>query len=90
MEVALFAFMGFLGALAYRLAWSRSFEELRGYESLRHLALGPLVGLVYYHLHTDYGFPDKVMTFVAGWAGADFLEAFISRVRRPVPGGGEG
>lgn len=76
-----FTFMGFLGALLYRLAWSKNIREFCSYESIKHLVVGIIVGLIYGHLHREYSFPNSIMALVAGWMGVDFLEMLIDKVK---------
>ncbi|MEM1710633.1 MAG: hypothetical protein QW820_07060 [Sulfolobales archaeon] len=78
---AYFTFLGFLGALAYVLFWSKSLEELKSFESIRHLAVGAIVGYLYSILHSEHGFPDSVMAFVAGWMGVDFISSLVERLK---------
>lgn len=84
MEYSLIVFVLYsvMGALAYRLAWSKSWDELVSYDTTRHLVIGAIIGVVYHTLYLDKGFPDSVMSFVAGWMGVDFLEAIVERLGR--------
>jgi len=77
-----FVFMGFLGAFLYVLVWSKSAKDLCNYESLRTLIVGTIVGYLYGLLHFNYGFPDLIMSSVAGYFSVDFLEAIMERFRR--------
>jgi len=79
-----FVFMGFLGAFLYVLVWSKSAKDLASYESLRTLVVGSIVGYLYGLLHFNYGFPDLVMTSVAGYFGVDFVEAIMERFRKMI------
>ena len=76
-----FILMGFLGATTYVLCWAKSPKDLTSFESLRHLALGPLIGYIYSILHSNYSYPDLIMSFVAGWFGVDFIESLIVRFK---------
>jgi len=73
-----FAFMGFLGGIAYILVW----KILDKYEIARHTILGAIVGYVYHFMHAEHGYPNLVMAFVSGYFGVDFIEALIERLRK--------
>jgi len=77
----MFAFHGFIGALLGVLVKAKSFQEIKTWGTVRWLLIGILVGYVYCTLHSDYNFPDRVMTIVAGYFGADFVEAIFSRFK---------
>jgi len=72
-----FAFMGFLGGIAYILVW----KIVDKYEIARHTILGAIVGYVYHFLHTEYTYPNLIMAFVSGYFSVDFIEGLIARVR---------
>jgi len=72
-----FAFMGFLGGVAYVLVW----KIVEKFEIVRHLGLGAIVGYVYHFLHFEHGYPDLIMAFVSGYFSVDFIEGLIARVR---------
>jgi len=67
-----FAFMGFLGGVAYVSLW----RIKKPYEIGRYIILGTIVGFLYFFLHTEYRFPNSIMAFVSGFAS----EAFLHRV----------
>lgn len=62
--------------------WSRSFEELKRFESVRHVVVGVVVGYIYSILHSDYNFPNAIMSVVAGYFGVDFVQGLFERLRR--------
>lgn len=80
-ETLHFMLMGLIGALLYVLFWAKSWQDLKRFESVRHILCGILVGYVYSLLHSNYGFPDLVMGMVAGWMGVDFIQALIERFK---------
>jgi len=80
-----FTVLGFLGACAYVVMWSKDFEGLKTYASFRHMIVGAIVGYIYSILHSDYGFPDFIMCFVAGYMGPDFIEAIIEKMKPKPP-----
>jgi len=77
-----FSLLGFLGAVLHVLVEARKLEDLRSFAAARHMAIGAIVGFIYYILYTDYSFPDTLMALVAGYAGADFIEVLIERYAR--------
>ena len=77
-----FAAMGFLGGLAYVLLWATEWKDLKTLESFRHIVIGAIVGYVYTHLHSDWGYPNAVMCFVAGYFGVDFIQGLVEKVRK--------
>jgi len=79
-----FILLGILGACAYIIMWAKGFEDLKTYASFRHVVVGVIIGYVYSILHSDYGFPDFVMCFVAGYMGPDFIEALVEKMK-PKP-----
>ena len=72
-SVLTFAFMGFLGGLAYVMLW----RIKEGYEIARYLILGGIVGFVYFFLYTEHNFPNYIMAFVSGFASEPFLDKII-------------
>jgi hypothetical protein len=81
LEALHFIGMGLLGAVIYVLCWSKSWGELRSFESVRHLVLGPVIGYLYSVLHANYSFPDLIMAAVAGYFGVDFIQSLFERLR---------
>lgn len=81
MEQLYFAFMGLLGAVLYIFIWSRSFEELKSFQSVKHLVVGVIVGYLYSVLHSDYNFPNAIMSVVAGYFGVDFIQGLFERLK---------
>jgi len=79
-----FIILGILGALAYVILWSKGFQELLSYTSVRHVVVGAIVGYVYTVLYSDYNFPNQIMCFVAGYMGPDFIEGLLERFK-PKP-----
>jgi len=77
-----FVVLGFLGGCANVLLWAQSYADLKAFKSARQIAIGAIVGFVYSFLHTNYGFPDFVMSFVAGYMGTDFLQGLIERFKK--------
>jgi uncharacterized membrane protein YeaQ/YmgE (transglycosylase-associated protein family) len=69
--------MGTLGSILYIFMWAKTSCDVKSFEAIRHIIVGTIIGFVYYYLHTDYNFPNGIMTLVAGYMGPDFVEALI-------------
>jgi len=82
-----FVVLGFLGACAYIIMWAKSFGDIKSYGSFRHVVVGAVIGYVYSILYSDYGFPNQVMCFVAGYMGPDFIESIVERMKPKTPEG---
>jgi hypothetical protein len=80
-EALLSVALGVLGALTYIIVWAERREDLSLEEVIRTLALGAIAGLIYFILHTDYGFPDRLMTIVSGYFARDFIPAVLTKAR---------
>jgi len=76
----MYVVMGVLGSILYILMWSKNLCDVKSFEALRHILIGGIVGFVYYYLHTDYNFPNGIMSLVAGYMGPDFVEALVERL----------
>jgi len=83
-EIAAGAVVGAIGALAARLIWAKSASDINGFGCVRQLALGAIAGGLYCALRASYGLPDGIMTFVAGYAGSDFIEAITERFQKQL------
>lgn len=73
--------LGILGAITYILVKAEKKDDFTLREILRTLALGAIAGLVYFMLRSEYGFPDRVMTFVAGYFARDFIPALLTKAK---------
>lgn len=80
-DIILYILLGGLGGLAYSLSWSKKFNDFITFESIRHVALGFIIGFLYFFLHSEWNFPNSVMSFVSGWCGVDFLQSIIERIK---------
>jgi len=74
--------LGLLGGSANVLLWAQGWSDLKAFKSARQIIIGAIVGYVYSFLHSDYGFPNYVMSFVAGYMGTDFLQGIIERFKK--------
>jgi len=76
-----FVFSGFLGGLASALVKSKNFMEFKSFKMVRIFILGAIVGYLYYHLYSEYNFPNAVMSFCAGYSCIDFIESITMRLK---------
>lgn len=68
-----------LGSFTNVLMWIKSWQELTDFEATKTIALGFVVGILYYLLRVEHGFPDSIMSFVVGYASNDFLSWIIEK-----------
>jgi len=74
--------LGTLGGVTHVIMWSESVADLKKFSSFKRIVIGGIVGFLYTFLHSDYGFPNFVMTFVAGYMGTDFLLSVIEKFKK--------
>ena len=79
-----FVLMGMLGGILYVLIWAKSIDDIVSFDSLRHIAISAIAGVIYMILHTEYGFQDSIMTIVAGYFGDDFIQALLERFMEKI------
>lgn len=77
-----FVMMGLLGGLAHALVEAKKWSDLKKFRFWKRIALGAVIGLVYNFLYSDWDFPNSVMSFVSGYAGASFIESLTTRLRQ--------
>jgi flagellar biosynthesis protein FliR len=76
MELMLgFIILGALGGVLRVLIHTESLSEALMYSNAKWVLVGAITGLAYYFLYSDYNFPNQFMAIVAGYSGADFIEA---------------
>jgi len=81
--VLYYVLVALLGGIAFVFFESKSWEDLRKYKNARHLVLSAIAGFVWYLFHSEWGFPNAVVAFLAGWFGPTFIESMMRRVRPP-------
>jgi hypothetical protein len=74
--------MSLLGAVLYVLVWAKSWQDLKTFESIRHLIISIPIGYIYSILVSNYSFPDLIMCMIAGYTGVDFIQALIERFKQ--------
>jgi hypothetical protein len=85
-EVLYFASFGTFGALLYVITQAKSWDDIKKFESVKHIILGPLIGFFYQCLYSEYNFPNTVMAIVAGYAGTQFvtwiMDVLVERLKK--------
>jgi flagellar biosynthesis protein FliR len=80
MELMLgFIILGALGGVLRVLIHTESLSEALMYSNAKWVLVGAITGLAYHYLYTDYNFPNHLMALIAGYSGADFIEAGSKR-----------
>lgn len=74
--------MGLLGGSTDVIINASGWDDLKTFSAFRRTVIGAVVGFIYMFLHTDYGFPNFVMTFVAGYAGTDFIQGLAEKLKK--------
>lgn len=82
MVILNFVVMGFCGGLAYAFLKAERWSDFKIYKTWRHPLIGLIVGYLYFFLFTDWGFPDMIMCFIAGYTGPSFLQGIVEKIRR--------
>ena len=77
-----FMVLGALGGVLHMLVHTSNLKEALQYNNSKWIIIGAISGLAYYFLYTDYNFPNGFMALVAGYSGADFIEAGSRRFSR--------
>jgi flagellar biosynthesis protein FliR len=74
-----FVILGALGGVLRVLLHTDSLKEALMYGNLKWVLVGAITGLAYYYLYSDYNFPNHLMALIAGYSGANFIEAGSKR-----------
>jgi len=81
-EILLFIFVGALGGLTYVFMVAEGWRNFMEFSSHKRIILGGIVGFIYFYLHSDWGYPNAVMTFVSGYVGPSFVDNLISKYEK--------
>ncbi len=73
--------MSVLGAVANVLLWAKSWRDLTGFEAAKCILLGAIVGILYYVLRVEHGFPDSAVSFAVGYSAKDMIEALVEKLK---------
>ena len=79
---ALFIVNALIGAVGFIYFYSITDKR----QIIRHLILAVIAGYVYFLLHTDYNFPNAVMTIIVGWFAPDFIQGIMEKYRKVKEG----
>ena len=78
--LTLFTVNGLIGGLLHLIVSTKKLEDLKQYQNWKVLIIGAIIGYMYYFLHSDYNFPNGVMSIVAGYMGQDFIVKIIEKL----------
>ena len=81
-EILLFLFAGALGGLTYVFMIAEGWGIFKEFSSQKRIILGGIVGFMYFYLHSDWGYPNAVMTIVSGYAGPTFIDQFMEKRKK--------
>lgn len=81
-EILLFILVGILGGLTYVFMVADSWDNFREFNSQKRMILGGIIGFIYFYLHSDWGYPNAVMTWVSGYMGPTFVDQFIEKRKK--------
>lgn len=81
-EIILFILVGALGGLTYVFMVAVSWNDFMEFSSHKRIILGAIIGFIYFYLHSDWGYPNAVMTWVSGYMGPTFVDNLISKYKR--------
>jgi len=81
-QIIWFILLGILGGIANVIISAESWDDLKKFSAFKRTVIGAIVGFLYKFLYSDYGFPNFVMAFVAGYMGTDFLLAVIEKFKK--------
>jgi len=81
-EILLFVILGAVGGLTYVFMVADSWDDFMEFGSHKRIILGGIVGFIYFYLHSDWDYPNAVMTWVSGYMGPTFVEQFMEKRKR--------
>ncbi|MDH5440452.1 MAG: hypothetical protein OEY31_07595 [Candidatus Bathyarchaeota archaeon] len=79
---ALFIVNALIGSVGFIYFYSITDKK----QIIRHLILAVIAAYVYFLLHTDYNFPNAVMTIIVGWFAPDFIQSIMEKYRKVKEG----
>jgi len=72
-EVALFVIHGFLGGVLWLLIhWQWTKKAV-----VQHTIVSAIAGYIYWLLHSEYNFPNGLMSIISGYFGVDFIKQVV-------------
>jgi len=81
-EILLFILVGALGGLTYVFMIAVSWKDFMEFNSHKRIILGAIIGFIYFYLHSDWGYPNAVMTWVSGYMGPTFVDQLIEKRKK--------
>jgi len=72
-----------IGAVAYIYFYSIYDKK----QAVRQLILAGIAGYIYFIGHSEYNFPNTLVTIVVGWFAPDFIEGIITKYKEKTGGG---
>lgn len=83
-EIIYFILVGTLGGISYVFMVSTSWDAFLEFSSHKRIILGAIIGFLYFYLHSDWGYPDAVMTWVSAYMGPTFVDQLIEKRKQIV------
>ena len=81
-EILFFILLGTLGGLTYVFMASDSWDDFKEFNSQKRIILGGIIGIIYFYLHSDWGYPNAVMTWVSGYMGPTFVDQLVEKRKK--------
>jgi len=85
--VILFIVNGLIGAFLSTLFWAKELNYLKTFDALRNIIVGAIAGYIYYLMHSEYNFPNGLMSLVFGYFGKDLIEAVFEKFKSMIASG---
>lgn len=82
LEILWFILIGTLGGLTSVFMVADSWDDFREFNSQKRIILGSIIGFIYFYLHSDWGYPNAVMTWVSGYMGPTFVDQLIEKRKK--------
>lgn len=79
-----FTVLGLIGGVTHVIVDAEKWEDLKHFSSFKKSVVGAVCGFIYSFLYSEYDFPNTVMTFIAGYAGTDFILGIVEKVKKKV------
>ncbi len=79
-EILFFVFLSLLGGIAYVLIDADKWDDLKSFNTVRHILISLIVGVIYYNLYSEWDFPNLVMSFVSGYMGPTFIQGLLKKL----------
>lgn len=81
-EIIWFVAIGLMGGLSYVIMVSESWDDFKKFSSHKRIMLGAIIGFLYFYLHSDYNWPNAIMTWASAYLGPTFIDQLIEKRRR--------